>query len=57
MKPKMRLVKQRPSGINTWQLIDSNGEDKVEYWPNSRIVKDWGQRLIRETNNQTRLPL
>ena len=42
-----RCKRIRPSGINTFQLVDKNGKDIVEYCTrNPNVILDYGIRLI-----------
>lgn len=43
----MRCVRVRQSGINTFQILNSDGTCFVEYEKDSVLIKDHGTRLIK----------
>ena len=46
---RMRLIRKRLTGINTYQIVDENDNDLVVYCtiePN--VIKKYGIRLIRQ---------
>ena len=46
---RFRCKKVRQSGLNTFQLVDDNGEDAVVYSPTQpNLILDYGIRIIKK---------